>query len=76
MKMVNHDKFYFILFILLKPVLNHKLQKMQWKRKTKNSKGIMDIMINGRFLKNFEKAKALKLWAIFLSEMSGLEPDS
>lgn len=49
---------------------------MQWKRKTKNSKGIMDIMINGRFLKNFEKAKALKLWAIFLSEMSGLEPDS
>lgn len=60
MKMVNHDKFYFILFILLKPVLNHKLQKMQWKRKTKNSKGIMDIMINGRFLKNFEKAKALK----------------
>lgn len=60
MKMVNHDKFYFILFILLKPVLNHKLQKMQWKRETKNSKGIMDIMINGRFLKNFEKAKALK----------------
>lgn len=49
MKMLSHNKFHFIVFILLRPILNYILLEMQRKRETKNRKGIMDITINGIF---------------------------
>lgn len=49
MRMVSHNKFHFIVFILLRPILNYVLLEMQRKRENKNRKGITDIMINGIF---------------------------